>query len=134
MAAVYLDSAGKPDAVSLHSLVTQLTTCNICNASEHITFRLFLGRTLPIVKKYVTSHQAIEWSYGGVEISFDFVHTPQNYKLGIRMLFVTVQLRICHLLSKIFTYWNGNKSSSYMKFNTMPSFLGGLFGIMIMIK
>ncbi len=65
-------------------------------------------------------HQAIEWNYGDVKNYFQIFSQPQNYKLGASMPFVKAQLCICHLLSNIYTCLNGNKASSYMKFDIMP--------------
>ncbi len=107
-------------------LATWLTMCNICNASNRITFLVFPGWTSPLIKKYATtesslsvSSQAIECSYGDVKNIFQICSHPQNYKLGTRMPSVMAQLCICKLLSNIYTCLNGNKASSYMKFNVM---------------
>ncbi len=57
-------------------------------------------------------HQTIKWTYGDVNSYFQIRLHPQNYKLGTRMLFVTAELCIRHLLSNIYTCLNGNKASS----------------------
>jgi hypothetical protein len=65
-------------------------------------------------------HQAIEWSCEDVKNIFRLCLHPRNYKLGNRMPFVMAHLHICHLLSNICSCMNGNKASSYKKFNIMP--------------
>jgi hypothetical protein len=58
--------------------------------------------------------QAIEWSYGDIEIFFQISSHPRNYRLGKRLPYYAMeQLRVCHLLSNIYTRLNGNKASSH---------------------
>jgi len=67
--------------------------------------------------------QAIEWSYGDIEHFFQICSHPRNYRRGKRLPYATEQLRVCHLLSNIYTCLNGNKASSHQKFNLQPSSL-----------
>jgi len=64
--------------------------------------------------------QTIEFSYGEVEGIFQICLQPRSLKLGQIVPYAQEQLRVCHLLANIYTCVNGNKASSYMKFNFPP--------------
>jgi hypothetical protein len=64
--------------------------------------------------------QAIEWSYGDIKSIFQICSHPRNCRIGKRLPYATEQLCVCHLLSNIYTCLNGNKASSYAKFNILP--------------
>ena len=64
--------------------------------------------------------QTIEFSYGEIEGIFQICTQPRSLKLAQRIPYAQEQLRVCHLLSNIYTCLNGNKASSHMKFNCPP--------------
>lgn len=66
------------------------------------------------------ARQTIEFSYGEIENIFQICSQPRCLKLAQVKPYAQEQLRVCHLLSNIYTCLNGNKASSYMKFNCIP--------------
>ena len=61
--------------------------------------------------------QAIEWSYGDVQNIFQICCNEKSYKIGKMQHYAAEQLRVCHLLANCYNCLNGNKASSYKKFN-----------------
>ena len=64
--------------------------------------------------------EAIEWSYADVENIFQICSDPKNFSLGVRNPYAQQQLRVCHLLSNIYTCLNGCKAAGYLKFDCPP--------------
>lgn len=67
--------------------------------------------------------QTIKHSFGDVENIFQICVVPQSLRLGKKVPHAQEQLRVCHLLSNIYSCLNGNKASSYSKFNCPPPLL-----------
>ena len=67
--------------------------------------------------------QMIELSYGEIEGIFQICTQPHILKLAQIVPYAQEQLHVCHLLSNIYAWLNGNKASSHMKFNCPPPLL-----------
>ena len=73
-----------------------------------------------------TVRQTIEHCYGDIENLFRICTRPDSVKLGHAMNddddtpSALHQLRLCHLLMNIYVCLNGNKASSYRKFDCRP--------------
>lgn len=88
-------------------------------------FRSFAGHPLTpgqdiCNKRMKAIREAIEWSYADVENIFQICCHPRNFRLGRRNPYAQEQLRVCHLLSNIYTCLNGSKICGYRKFNCHP--------------
>jgi hypothetical protein len=81
-----------------------------CNALRCIRsyFKSFAGHPLSLDQIFIndllkSGRESIEHTYGAVENIFTICSHPRNYCLGNRLPFAHEQLRICHLLSNIYT-------------------------------
>ena len=98
--------------------------CNALRCTRSY-FKSFAGLPLSADQIFINDHlksgrQAIEHTYGAVENLFNICSHPRNYRFGTNRPYAQEQLRMCHLLSNIYTCLNGNAASSYRKFNVMP--------------
>ncbi len=68
--------------------------------------------------------QTIEHCYDDIPNIFLVCNQDDSIKLGLKDADETCcalqQLRLCHLLMNIYVCLNGNKASSYTKFNCLP--------------
>ena len=71
-------------------------------------------------RRMKTIREEIERSYADVENIFQICSHPRNFRLGKRNPYAQQQLRVCFLLSNIYTCLNGCKASGYTKFNCRP--------------
>jgi hypothetical protein len=88
-------------------------------------FRAFGGANLTQAQRTCNRRmkrcrESVEWSYADVQNIFQICANPNNYKLGKRLPYAQEQLRICHLLSNIYTCLNGSKTCGYQAFKCMP--------------
>lgn len=72
-----------------------------------------------------TVRQTIEHCYGDIQNIFRVCNQDDSIKLGLKdavdgTCCALRQLRLCHLLMNIYVCLNGNKASSYTKFNCRP--------------
>lgn len=98
--------------------------CNALRCTRSY-FKSFAGLPLSADQIFINDHlksgrQAIEHTYGAVENLFNICSHPRNYRFGTNRPYAQEQLRMCHLISNIYTCLNGNAASSYRKFNIMP--------------
>ena len=76
-------------------------------------------------KRMKTIRQTIGHCYGDIENIFRICNWPNSVKLGHKdndddTPSALRQLRLCHLLMNIYVCLNGNKASSYRKFDCRP--------------
>ena len=64
------------------------------------------------------ARQTIEHSYGELKTNFRICTQPSSFKLCHNHPYAIEQLRVCHLLSNIYTCLNGNKCSA--AFDCLP--------------
>jgi len=71
-------------------------------------------------ERIMPCRQTIEHGYGDVENIFRICSRPESLRIGQNNSHACRQLRVCHLLVNVYVCLNGNKASSFTKFNCPP--------------
>jgi len=109
---------------------TSLSSFDSCKGIRSYFVSLIAGVELTEAEKLCnqrmkTVRQTIEHCYGDIENIFRICNQVDSVKLGHKTNdgdtpTALRQLRMCHLLMNIYVCLNGNKASSYRKFNCQP--------------
>lgn len=91
-------------------------------------FRSFAGEPLTLYEFIVNAEmknvrQTVEWPFADRDALFGICTEKSCYWLGKYCPFAIELLRVCYLLTNIYTCLNGNKSTSYKRFGLSPPIL-----------